>query len=165
MKFHRFLTKNVVLDEKTIISKQINKLDCKTCQKFVKLQNCGFIIRCWIWWARYSSNKIRKTQIEHLNIVCQNLNSQNCEFDANFLTFLALYHLAGNLRYSYLIITVISMNDQQIMFWSKRTYIFIKKLWRRMGLPNFLFVLYSHYVKVQKYEQGKISFQFFEMWC
>ena len=24
----------------------------------------------------YSSNKIRKTQNEHLNIVCQNLNSQ-----------------------------------------------------------------------------------------
>ena len=25
---------------------------------------------------KYSSNKIRKTQNEHLNIVCQNLNSQ-----------------------------------------------------------------------------------------
>ena len=43
----------------------------------------------------YSSNKIRKTQNEHLNIVYQNLNSavNNCEFDANFLTFLGLYHL------------------------------------------------------------------------
>ena len=38
----------------------------------------------------YSSNKIRKTQNEHLNIACQNLNS---EFNANFMNFLGLYHL------------------------------------------------------------------------
>ena len=34
----------------------------------------------------YSSNKIRITQNEHLNIICQNLNC-SCKFEANFLFF------------------------------------------------------------------------------
>ena len=33
------------------------------------------VTQCFLHSA-YSSNKIRKTQNEHLNIVCQNLNSQ-----------------------------------------------------------------------------------------
>ena len=39
-----------------------------------KTENPYSLQGCDIW--QYSSNKIRKTQNEHLNIVCQNLNSQ-----------------------------------------------------------------------------------------
>ena len=43
--------------------------------------------------TQYSSNEIRKTQNEHLNIVFKILTVCNCEFDANFLTSLGLYLL------------------------------------------------------------------------
>ena len=43
----------------------------------------------------YSSNKIRKKQTEHLNIISQNLKGCSCEFNAIFLTFWALHSVAN----------------------------------------------------------------------
>ena len=40
----------------------------------------------------YSSNKIRKAQNKHLNIICQNLKSVYHEFNANFLNFWGFIH-------------------------------------------------------------------------
>ena len=43
--------------------------------------------------SMYSINEIRKTQNEHLNIVYKICTVSNCECNANFLTFLGLYHM------------------------------------------------------------------------
>ena len=42
---------------------------------------------------RYSNDKIRKTQNEHINIIWQISTDSNCESIANFFEFLNFYHL------------------------------------------------------------------------
>jgi hypothetical protein len=54
--------------------KKIGKFMYSKASRYATSQIRGFELgpKCF----RYSSNKIRKTQNEHLNIICQNLNSQ-----------------------------------------------------------------------------------------
>ena len=47
---------------------------------------------------KYSSNKIRKTENDHLIIICQNLIVCIPNFKANFLIFGCLYHLVFDLE-------------------------------------------------------------------
>ena len=39
----------------------------------------------------------------------------------------------------------------------------LKNLQYQIVFDKYLYV--SHYAKIQKYEQGKIGLQFFDMWC
>ena len=69
---------------------------------------------------QYSSNRIRKTQNEHLNIVCQNLYYPCCKFKAFFHNFWCLFHILFDLNIigvSYIIIWWLIFEKKSDQFW------------------------------------------------
>ena len=77
--------------------------------KTTKLLQNGIIVQSSYQIWSHSSNKIRKSQNEYLD--------SNFEFNANFLTFLGLYHLLLDTGASSIIIWWLIFEKKPLQFW------------------------------------------------